>query len=61
MAEELLVARGIAVGPETIRRWAPKFARTFANRIRRRLPPLIPEFARSAVTIAVGRKQAGSQ
>jgi putative transposase len=38
MVKELLAARGIAVGHETIRVWAPKFARTFANRIRRRLP-----------------------
>jgi putative transposase len=38
MVEELLAARGIIVGHETVRRWARKFGQQFANRIRRRLP-----------------------
>ena len=38
MVEEMLAARGIVVSHETIRRWALKFGRDFANRIRRRLP-----------------------
>jgi putative transposase len=36
--EEMPAARGIAVGHETVRRWAPKFGQEFADRIRRRLP-----------------------
>jgi hypothetical protein len=36
--EELLAARGIIVGHETVRQWARKFGRQFANQIRRRLP-----------------------
>jgi putative transposase len=36
MAEEMLAARGIQVSHETVRRWAEKFGREFANRIRRR-------------------------
>jgi putative transposase len=38
MVEEMLAARGIAVIHETVRRWAEKFGREFANRIRRRTP-----------------------
>ena len=38
MVEEMLAARGIEVSHETIRRWAEKFGREFANRIRRRTP-----------------------
>jgi putative transposase len=38
MVEELLAARGIAVSHETVRQWALKFGRGFANEIRRRLP-----------------------
>ena len=36
MVEEMLAARGIEVSHETVRRWAEKFGREFANRIRRR-------------------------
>ena len=36
--DELLAARGVTVGHETIRRWSHKFGQAFANRIRRRLP-----------------------
>src|ERR671933_791759 len=38
MVEEMLAARGLIVSHETVRRWALKFGREFANRIRRRLP-----------------------
>ena len=38
MVEEMLAARGIIVSHETVRQWALKFGRDFANRIRRRLP-----------------------
>jgi putative transposase len=38
MVEELLAARGIIVSHETVRQWARKFGRHFANHIRRRLP-----------------------
>ncbi|MCZ7481337.1 IS6 family transposase [Rhizobium rhizogenes] len=36
MVEDLLAARGIIVSHQTIRLWAEKFGRTFANEIRRR-------------------------
>src|SRR5512132_1170040 len=38
MVEEMLAARGIVVGHETVRQWALKFGQGFANEIRRRLP-----------------------
>src|SRR5947199_10466928 len=38
MVEEMLAARGISVTHETIRQWALKFGRAFANRIRRQAP-----------------------
>jgi putative transposase len=38
MVEEMLAARGIIVGHESVRQWARKFGQDFANRIRRRLP-----------------------
>ena len=38
MVEEMLAARGIVVSHETVRRWALRFGRDCANRVRRRLP-----------------------
>src|SRR5919202_4008826 len=38
MVEEMLAARGIVVSHETVRQWALRFGRDFADRIRRRLP-----------------------
>jgi putative transposase len=37
MVEEMLAARGIIISHETVRQWALRFGREFANRIRRRL------------------------
>jgi putative transposase len=38
MVEEMLSVRGIIVSHETVRQWASKFGRVYANEIRRRLP-----------------------
>jgi len=38
MVEDILAARGIIVSHETVRRWAEKFGRDFAGKIRRRAP-----------------------
>jgi putative transposase len=35
MVEDLLAVRGIIVSHQSVRRWAEKFGRTFANEIRR--------------------------
>ena len=40
MVEDMLAMRGIIVSHETVRRWAMKFGRDFANKIRRRTPQL---------------------
>jgi putative transposase len=37
MVDELLAARGTMVSHETVRQWALKFGKVFANRIRRKL------------------------
>lgn len=36
MVEDMLAARGIIVAHQTVRLWAEKFGRTFANQIRQR-------------------------
>jgi putative transposase len=36
--EELMLARGVVVGYETIRRWCAKFGPAYANQLRRRRP-----------------------
>src|ERR1700677_2436521 len=36
--EELMLARGVVVSYETIRRWCAKFAPAYANQLRRRRP-----------------------
>ena len=37
--EELMLARGVVVSYETIRRWCAKFGQAYANQLRRRRPP----------------------
>ena len=34
--QEMMLARGIVVSPETIRQWCAKFGQTYANGLRRR-------------------------
>ena len=36
--EEMMLARGVAVSHETIRRWCAKFGQAYANELRRRRP-----------------------
>ena len=38
MVEDIFAARGIIVSHETVRCWAEKFGRIYANKIRRRAP-----------------------
>lgn len=40
MVEDMLAYRGIVVTHKTVREWAEKFGREYANRIRRRTPRL---------------------
>src|SRR6266480_6006440 len=57
MVEEMLAARGIEVSHETVRQWAEKFGREFANRIRRRAPVRSDKWHFDEVVITIrGRK-----
>jgi putative transposase len=57
MVEEMLAARGILVSHETVRQWALKFGRDFANQIRRRLPAPGDKWHLDEVVISIaGRK-----
>src|ERR687896_773630 len=57
MVEEMLAVRGIEVSHETVRQWALRFGREFANRIRRRLPRAGDKWHLDEVVIKIaGRK-----
>jgi putative transposase len=57
MAEDLPAARGIIVSHETVRRWAEKFGRDFANQMRWRAPQLGDKWHLDDVVITVSGKQ----
>src|SRR6267154_5571791 len=54
MVADLLVARGIVVSHETVRRWAEKFGRDFAGTIRRRAPQFGDKWHLDEVVISIG-------
>ena len=53
MVEDLLAARGLIVSHETVRRWAEKFGRNFANTIRRRAPQFGDKWHLDEVAITI--------
>ena len=58
MVEDLLFARGIIVSHQTIRTWAEKFGRNFANRIRRRSGRFGDKWHLDEVVVSIaGKKQ----
>ena len=57
MVEDLLAARGIIVSHETVRRWAEKFGRNFANQIRRRAPQFGDKWHLDEVVITINGKR----
>jgi putative transposase len=59
MVEDLLAARGIIVSDETVRRWAEKFGRDFANQIRRRAPQFGDKWHLDEVVITINGKGNG--
>jgi putative transposase len=59
MAEEMPVARGIAVTYETIRQWGLKLGREFANRIRRRAPCRGDKWHLDEVVITIAGDEGG--
>src|SRR5512132_222250 len=58
MVEEMLAARGIIVGHETVRQWALKFGQGLANEIRRRLPRAVDKWHLDEVVIQDRRDDA---
>ena len=53
MVEDLLAARGMIVSHETVRRWAEKFGRDFANEVRRRAPQFGDKWHLDEVVVAI--------
>jgi len=56
MVEDLLAARGIIVSHETVRSWAKKFGRIYANKIRRRAPQFGDKWHLDEVVISINGK-----
>jgi len=57
MVEDLLAARGIIVSHETVRCWAEKFGRIYANKIRRRAPQFGDKWHLDEVVISINGKR----
>ena len=57
MVEDLLAVRGIIVSHETVRRWAEKFGRDFANKARQRAPQLGDTWHLDEVVVAINGKK----
>ena len=57
MIEDMLAMRGITVSHETVRRWAAKFGRKFANKICRRTAQLGDKWHLDEVAITVNGKK----
>jgi putative transposase len=57
LVEEMLLERGIAVSYETVRRWARKFGRDYARRIRRKKPGLRDIWHLDEVVVTVAGKK----
>src|SRR4051812_19474243 len=55
MVEEMLAARGIDVSHETVRQRARKFGQSFANQIRRKLPPMLDPLSNAALALSLVR------
>jgi putative transposase len=57
MVEDILAARGIIVSHETVRCWAEKFGRIYANKIRRRAPQFGDKWHLDEVVISINGKK----
>jgi hypothetical protein len=57
MVEDLLAARGVIVSHETVRRWAEKFGRDFANKIRRRASRFGDKWHLDEVAVTINGKK----
>jgi putative transposase len=59
MVEDLLAVRGIIASHESVRRWAERFGRDFANQIRRRTPQSDDKWHLDDVVISINGKPHG--
>jgi len=59
LVEEMLLERGIAVSYETVRRWAMKFGRAYALRLRRQRPSSRDIWHLDEVVLSIGGKRHG--
>ena len=57
MVEDMLAYRGIGVTHKTVREWAEKFGRDYANQIRRRTPRLGDKWQLDEVVITINGKR----
>jgi putative transposase len=57
LVEEMLLERGIVVSYETVRRWAKKFGRDYARRLRRKRPSPRDIWHLDEVVVSIGGKK----
>ncbi|MDH0370166.1 IS6 family transposase [Brucella anthropi] len=57
MVEDMLAYRGITVTHKTIREWAEKFGRQYANSIRRRTPRLVDRWHLDEAVVTINGKR----
>ena len=57
LVEKMLLERGIVVSYETVRRWAIKFGRAYARRLRRKRPSLRDIWHLDEVVVGIGGKK----
>ncbi|PSH54984.1 IS6 family transposase [Phyllobacterium brassicacearum] len=57
MVEDMLAYKGMIVSHKTIRQWAEKFGRVYANRIRRRTPRLGDKWHLDEVVVSINGKK----
>src|SRR3982751_1269367 len=57
LVEEMLLERGIVASYETVRRWAMKFGRDYARRLRRKRPSRHDIWHLDEVVVSIGGKK----
>ena len=57
MVEDMLAYKGIIVTHKTIRQWAEKFGRDYANKIRRRTPRLGDKWHLDEAVVSINGKK----
>ncbi|MBB3147110.1 transposase-like protein [Phyllobacterium trifolii] len=57
MVEDMLAYKGVIVTHKTIRQWAEKFGRDYANKIRRRTPRLGDKWHLDEAVVSIGGRK----